>query len=415
MITDLMKSNIITYAKKFVDDKYITKGAIAVRCDTGIAMTKLNANLASLKAEDILFVDDKNIETIDGNERAAAVILFCAVKHDDKVQAVAIVDSENILAMSSKKVTLGPVLDDMSQICGVSIKAAQANTPIEVIRALRGLRNCCFMPDAGAVITGRTLDEIHTATLVLDKACNTYLLAEKKGGCKPLGALDACLEHIVYKLKYSKKNQKAQKALESGEEEKKEELPSAIDTEELKVLAQQVKDAGVRMLNENLVQGTWGNISVRVDDKHILCTPSALDYVMLQPSQMSIVDTETLEWKGSNKPTSEKGIHANLMNLNKDTQWVLHSHPQYGCILAAMGIDLPVPSEYQDILGKTIPITTGGMPGTKKLLKSVVAAIGDAPAVILKNHGTVVRGNSLEDAFKICRALEDACKAFLLS
>ena len=42
-----------------------------------------------------------------------------------------------------------------------------------------------------------------------------------------------------------------------------------------------------------------------------------------------------------------------------------------------------------------------------------MAAIGDAPAVLLKNHGIVVRGNTLEDAFKICHALEDACKAFL--
>ena len=38
-------------------------------------------------------------------------------------------------------------------------------------------------------------------------------------------------------------------------------------------LRQLIKDAGVQMLAENLVQGTWGNISVRIDEKHMLCTP----------------------------------------------------------------------------------------------------------------------------------------------
>lgn len=33
-----------------------------------------------------------------------------------------------------------------------------------------------------------------------------------------------------------------------------------------KELRQMVKDAGVRMLEENLVQGTWGNISIRLDE-----------------------------------------------------------------------------------------------------------------------------------------------------
>ena len=413
MITELTQNNIINYAKKFADDGYIIAGTLAVRCDQGMAFAKLGADLKALTKDDILYIDDKNIETLEGNARAAAVLLFCTLRHFEKVDAVAIVDSERIVEFSAKKITLPPILDDMSQICGVSVKSAKENTAIEILSALRGLRNCCFLPNAGAIVTGRTLDEIHTQTLVLDKACNSYILAENKGGCKPLGLMDACLEHVVFKLKYSKKNQKAQKAAEKGEVVVTEELPSAITTDTLKDLAQQVKDAGVKMLNENLVQGTWGNISVRVDDKSILCTPSALDYIMLKPEQMALVDIETKEWSGSNKATSERGIHCALMAANKDTNWVLHSHPVYGCILASMGIDLPVPEQYKDILGETIPCSKGGLPGTKKLLKNTMAAIGDAPAVLLKNHGIVVRGNTLEDAFKICHALEDACKAFL--
>ena len=77
-----------------------------------------------------------------------------------------------------------------------------------------------------------------------------------------------------------------------------------------------IKDAGVQMLAENLVQGTWGNISVRIDEKHMLCTPSGLDYVDLTVDDMSVVDIDTLEWVGSKKPTSERKIHAAILRLS---------------------------------------------------------------------------------------------------
>ena len=51
-------------------------------------------------------------------------------------------------------------------------------------------------------------------------------------------------------------------------------------------LRQLVKDSGVRLLEENLVQGTWGNISVRLDEDHMLVTPTGLDYYHLTPEDM---------------------------------------------------------------------------------------------------------------------------------
>jgi len=408
---EIIVNNFNKYAKLLVEKKYIESGFIATRHEDGVIVAKVTSNLDSLKDENLVFVNDKNVETLEGNFRAAAVILFCAIRQDKKANAAAIVDSDKILAFSSKRKTLKPILDDMAQVCGTSIKCADKNTAAEVVSAISGLRNACFLPDAGAVVTGRTLEEVFTATLVLDKACNAEILAESKGGTSPMGVCNAILEHVVYKIKYSKKNQAQQKEAEEGSEKKAEEKPSAIVTDEEKKIAQDIKNAGLRMLDENLVQGTWGNISVKLDEKTMLCTPSALDYIMLEPSQMAKVDLETLEWTGSNKATSEKGLHALL--LKGEIGAVIHSHPVYGCILAAMGKNLPVPEAYRDVLGDEIPCAKAALPGTKKLIKNVGEAIGDAPACILAHHGVIVRGKDLEDAFRICRALEDACKAYL--
>ena len=408
-------SNISKYAGMLSKEGFTECGYLAVKADGGMYITNAYSVFENLTAEDITFVTNKTVTDLDGNFRAAALILFSVFKNNADLGAAAIVDSKSIVEFSAKRKTLTPLLDDMAQIDGISVRCAKQNNAVEVIMALSGLRNACFLPEAGAVVTGRTLDEVYTAALVLDKACNCYLLAERKGGVHPHSLLNAVLEHVVYKLKYSKKNQDSQKAAEEGKEVHTEERPSAIVTDEQKALAQAVKDAGVRLLEENLVQGTWGNIAVRCGDKHMLVTPTALDYIMLQPSQMAVVNLEDGEWEGSNKPTSERKMHAALLNAHADVNATIHTHPVYGCVLAAMGKDLPVPEQYRDVLGDTVPCAKAALPGTKKLVKNVTSAIGDSKACFLGNHGVIVMGKDLEDAFKICRALEDACRDYLLA
>ena len=408
-------SNISKYAGMLSKEGFTECGYLAVKADGGMYITNAYSVFENLTAEDITFVTNKTVTDLDGNFRAAALILFSVFKNNADLGAAAIVDSKSIVEFSAKRKTLTPLLDDMAQIDGISVRCAKQNNAVEVIMALSGLRNACFLPEAGAVVTGRTLDEVYTAALVLDKACNCYLLAERKGGVHPHSLLNAVLEHVVYKLKYSKKNQDSQKAAEEGKEVHTEERPSAIVTDEQKALAQAVKDAGVRLLEENLVQGTWGNIAVRCGDKHMLVTPTALDYIMLQPSQMAVVNLEDGEWEGSNKPTSERKMHAALLNAHADVNATIHTHPFYGCVLAAMGKNLPVPEQYRDVLGDTVPCAKAALPGTKKLVKNVTSAIGDSKACFLGNHGVIVMGKDLEDAFKICRALEDACRDYLLA
>ena len=412
-MNELIVANVNKYARMLAERKYLQSGYIAVKQDDGIVITNPKIDYENVKEEDLTFVNDKNIETLEGNFRAAAVILYCAVRQDKNAGAAAIVDSDSTVAFSSKRKTLMPILDDLAQVCGTSIKCVAKNVASDVVAALSGQRNVCLLPDAGAVVTGRTLDEVFTATLVLDKACNAEILAESKGGTDHMNAFYAFLEHVVFKLKYSKTNQKQQKAAETGSEEKKEERQTAVVTDEEKKIAQDIKDAGVRLLDENLVQGTWGNIAVRLDAKFMLATPSGIDYVMLQPEQMAKVDMQSLEWTGTNKATSEKGIHAILLSKGDGVNASIHTHPFYGCILAAMNKAMPVPEKYQDVLGKEIPCAKPALPGTNGLVKNVAAAIGDAPACFMAHHGVIVRGKDLDDAFAICRALEDACRDYL--
>lgn len=179
-------------------------------------------------------------------------------------------------------------------------------------------------------------------------------------------------------------------------------------------LRQQIKDAGVKMLKENLVQGTWGNISIRLNDTHMLVTPSGLDYEDLTPDDMSVVDINTLEWVGTKKPTSERKIHAAILRDRPEINVVLHSHPTECSIFASTRKNLPVMSDKQQkYVGGDVRCAKYGLPGTKSLTANTVEAMKDRNGCFLANHGVFACGATLDDAFEAIRSMEEGCKAYI--
>ena len=119
--------NIRKYAAELYANGYLRSGFVGVSADEGLYITTPEADFEDLKEDQVAFVTEKGIEQIDGNFRAAAVLLICALKAKKKAGAAAIVDSEHILAFSARRKTLPPVLDDMAQIDGVSVRTALKN------------------------------------------------------------------------------------------------------------------------------------------------------------------------------------------------------------------------------------------------------------------------------------------------
>ncbi|RLD85671.1 MAG: class II aldolase/adducin family protein, partial [Bacteroidetes bacterium] len=59
-----------------------------------------------------------------------------------------------------------------------------------------------------------------------------------------------------------------------------------------------VLDAGKRLLKEGLVTRSWGNVSLRLDERWMVVTPSGKKYEELLPEQMVLVDYHTMEYEG---------------------------------------------------------------------------------------------------------------------
>ena len=180
-------------------------------------------------------------------------------------------------------------------------------------------------------------------------------------------------------------------------------------------LRQVIKDSGVNLLKENLVQGTWGNTAVRLDEDHMLVTPTGLDYIALTPEDMPAVQiSDPSIWSDGKKPTSERKIHAAIMAARPEIGATIHSHPIYCSILASARIELPVMSEeMQKLVGGSARVGAYGLPGTKTLKKGTVAAMDKRNACFMANHGVFCAGKDMEEAFEIIRVMERSCKEYI--
>ena len=169
--------------------------------------------------------------------------------------------------------------------------------------------------------------------------------------------------------------------------------------------------SGQRLLRDHLVAGTWGNISCKLDDTHMVITPSGIPYEELKPENMVLVNIETLEYEGNLKPSSESSIHAEIYKVYKEINAVVHNHSVNASVIAATGQKVrPYIADMAMILGPDVRSVEHAMPGSSALRDGVIKALEGRYAAILKNHGALCVGRDMEEAFTACHLLEKSCR-----
>lgn len=178
-----------------------------------------------------------------------------------------------------------------------------------------------------------------------------------------------------------------------------------------------VIEAGERLVETGLIARTWGNVSCRVDDKTFVITPSGKPYIGLTPDDIVEVAINTLEYGGSVKPSSEKGIHAEVYKEFPEANFVIHTHQKVASAVSALssGIEKVV-GDAGKFIGGRIYLGSYGLPGTKKLKKGVTKALRLSPskAVIMAHHGALCFGKDSEEAFQVANTLEQVCAKYIL-
>jgi len=162
--------------------------------------------------------------------------------------------------------------------------------------------------------------------------------------------------------------------------------------------------------------GTYGNISVRVEDGLVI-TPSRVEYETLTPEDMVTVSNDGAVIHGTRLPSSELEVHRQIYLNRPDINAIVHSHSIYATALSCLHDTIPVIVEEQSqVIGDEIRCTHYVPAGQHLALGVEVAqTLGKNDAVLVANHGTVSCGRTLKEALSTCQIVERIAQIRLLT
>jgi L-fuculose-phosphate aldolase len=375
----------------------------------GLIASGLGTVMAALRAEDgsVLFseltLNGIIAQELDSMDECEPILRAFALK---PAAAVLLLSGDYALRVAEQKRRLRAELDDMAQIVGLTARVAHSIEPRVLARCLNQ-RNSCFVKEKGMLITGRSASEAVTGAILLEKAAMTHILAKKIGGAKRVPLLSAAFMHEFYQKKYSRINLDEENARARTTGQETQARPARTAREQS--LREEIVFCGKRLADEGLVQGTWGNISVRLDDAYMLCTPSGLDYRRLRADDIVKVNMRTLEHEGTRRPTSEKRLHRDIFVSRADVGASIHTHAKLcGVFAAARRTICCISGEMQEKVGNEMRCAGHALPSTKKLSRIALKALGNRNGCLLMNHGALCCGADLERAYLTCKAAETA-------
>ena len=156
------------------------------------------------------------------------------------------------------------------------------------------------------------------------------------------------------------------------------------------------------IVDQALVLGTWGNVSVRVEPELFLITPSARDYALMKPEDLVLVDLNGNTLAGKWKPSSETSVHAGIYRSQLEAGAILHVHSLYASMFAVAQQVIPVIlEETAQVIGHEIEPLPYAACGTQELAEIVTHGAKGKRAILLANHGLITIGKDLDDSLRI--------------
>jgi L-fuculose-phosphate aldolase len=171
------------------------------------------------------------------------------------------------------------------------------------------------------------------------------------------------------------------------------------------------------MLHERgFVAATDGNLSVRLDSRRILVTPTSMSKGRMRPADLVIVDMDGRRLSGRRAVSSEIAMHLLIYRLRPDVNGIVHAHPPTATGFAASGRALTQPLVCEVVIGLgCIPLARYGTPGTPELTDALEPLVPQYDAILMSNHGVVAYGGDLEHAYMKMETVEHFAQIALVA
>lgn len=164
---------------------------------------------------------------------------------------------------------------------------------------------------------------------------------------------------------------------------------------------------GRSLLDDDLTTGTGGNLSVRISDDRVAISPSGIPYEEIEPRDVPIVRTDGTIVSGDPDPSTELPMHLAVYEQRPDVGGIVHTHSPYATTFASLGESIPASHYLIAFAGSKVPVASYESHATQALGEAAVEALGESyNATLLRNHGVLTAGESLDDAYTVAMMVE---------
>lgn len=168
------------------------------------------------------------------------------------------------------------------------------------------------------------------------------------------------------------------------------------------------------LLAKNLVEGTAGNVSARMDGGNICITPSSVDYRDMCLEDLVVLSPTGEVLHGDRAPSSEKLLHLACYDAFGEIGGVIHSHPVHATMFAVAHRSIPAcVDEFTIFVGGDVEVAHYAPSGTAEVGHNAVEKLDKRGAALLANHGMVAIGKSPSDALHITALVERSAQIAL--
>ena len=359
-----------------------------------------------------LRIDDEMYITTGGNKILAEIhrdeFEMCDITSGDlgeifrtrkDIDAIIFGISADIIEASMSDDNIVPSLEDLSMIGGPSIEIISNTNPDSILSALTD-SSVCLIRGVGGISACSNLKKAVAAIHLLAKGCEAEVHGKLLGGAIPLDAktAEACRKSFLDD--YTQRNQDSHVEF------------IGFDDKEFSLRSQLI-EYGKDLVRHDLSYGSWGNLSVRLNDEEMLITPSSMDYFEIKPEDIVRVNIDSLEYGNQRQPSSEAPMHALLYKKYPDAAAIIHTHSNAISVFAACEAGFAIKDqELHDLIGDIL-VTKPAPAGSDLLAEVVAETMADTHACVIPHHGAVFYGPSLDLVFAIAEAVEQKARNLL--
>lgn len=169
-------------------------------------------------------------------------------------------------------------------------------------------------------------------------------------------------------------------------------------------------EIGRNIWMRQMVAANDGNITARLSENEILCTPTGVSKGYLKPEMMTVMDLDgniVRPPAEGYKPTSEVKMHLRMYKVNPKIGACVHAHPMYGTVFAIKGEAIVGKMMPESVIAMPeIPLAPYGTPSTEAVPDSTEPYAHTHNCCLLEQHGAFSWGKDLMDAYLQMERLE---------